>query len=770
MAKIQCKMCGGLNDLPDGVTSGECQYCGSLTTFPKITDTQTEQLYVRAEHFRRSGSFDKAVATYESILARNNEDPEAYWGLLISRYGIEYVEDPATHERIPTCHRVQFDSILADSDYQNVLKFASPAEREIYEREANRIAEIQKGILRISAQEKPYDVFICYKEATDGGTRTKDSTLAQDIYYQLTKQGMKVFFARITLEDKLGRQYEPYIFAALNSAKVMLVIGTKKEYFEAVWVKNEWSRFLALMKKDSSKLLIPCFKDMDVYDIPEELSMFQCEDMSKIGFMQDILYGVAKVVNAGKNKAQPAANAANAPASGAAEHDKLMRRISILMEQQDWDKANSYCDKLLESDPENPELYLMMCMITRRIPEEKALRDCGQNLAADKNFRMALKFASPELKQKLEEIGRDASFGFHIGKCLDANHVPDISQLPRIYVPLDSDSDFQEAMKLASPERRQQLQQLMYAQAEFFLESLKNKYRITDFDDTAVPLDKEPLFQLALRLASPERRRQLEEIRQNAMSSFYLKKCMEAYHVSEPSLLSFCNVPLNNDPDFQEAMKLASPERRQQMEAIGRDSAFNYLMRKYADEALVSPALLSGDYPEVRELLGNASPEQREHFERNRRDALVNYYLRQCANGVSDIAQLHRSNTPLNTEPEFHMALENASPERRQELERLPRMQFEFFLKECLHRHNVSRVEDLVQSNTPLDQDPVFSILKRCAGSINAEISEQQLSEIAKMQNARLGTKGSRNGIVVIAFFILMMLALILALYSLTKN
>ena len=28
MANIQCKMCGGVNELQDGVTSGVCQYCG----------------------------------------------------------------------------------------------------------------------------------------------------------------------------------------------------------------------------------------------------------------------------------------------------------------------------------------------------------------------------------------------------------------------------------------------------------------------------------------------------------------------------------------------------------------------------------------------------------------------------------------------------------------------------------------------------------------------------------------------------------------------
>lgn len=37
----------------------------------------------------------------------------------------------------------------------------------------------------------------------------------------------------------------------------MVVIGTKPEYFKAVWVKNEWSRYLALIKNGAKKVLIP---------------------------------------------------------------------------------------------------------------------------------------------------------------------------------------------------------------------------------------------------------------------------------------------------------------------------------------------------------------------------------------------------------------------------------------------------------------------------------------------------------------------------------
>ena len=85
--------------------------------------------------------------------------------------------------------------------------------------------------IEASANEAPYDVFICYKETDFEGKRTLDSVLAMDIYEALTDKGYRVFFSRVSLEDKLGTEYEPFIFAALNSAKIMLVVGTDYEYF-----------------------------------------------------------------------------------------------------------------------------------------------------------------------------------------------------------------------------------------------------------------------------------------------------------------------------------------------------------------------------------------------------------------------------------------------------------------------------------------------------------------------------------------------------------
>ena len=256
-------------------------------------------LFSRANRLRLACEFDKAAGVYENIVAEFPEEAEAYWGLVLCKYGIEYVDNPATGKKVPTCHRSSFDSILEDSDFEQACENADAVARRVYREEAKAIEDIRKGILEVSGKEPPYDIFICYKETDDSGERTVDSVLAQDVYDALTAKGYRVFFSRITLEDKLGTEYEPYIFAALNSAKVMLVFGTDYEYFNAVWVKNEWSRYLKLMAQDKSKHLIPCYKNVDAYDMPKEFQKLQGQDMGKVGAVQDLLRGIDKLLGKG---------------------------------------------------------------------------------------------------------------------------------------------------------------------------------------------------------------------------------------------------------------------------------------------------------------------------------------------------------------------------------------------------------------------------------------------------------------------------------------
>ncbi len=400
MSVFKCKMCGGTIEYKPGDTVGVCDSCGTKQTLPRLDDERRANLYDRANHFRRANEFDKAAGLFEQILNEDGTDAEAYWSLVLCRYGVEYVEDPRTHRRVPTVNRAQFTSIFDDEDYKSALKFADGYQKSLYEQEAAEINEIQRGILQISRNEKPFDIFICYKETDANGRRTQDSVLANDLYHQLTQEGFKVFFSRITLEDKLGTAYEPYIFAALNSAKVMVVLGTRPEYFNAVWVKNEWSRYLTLVKASKGKkVLIPAYRDMDPYDLPEEFSHLQAQDMSRLGFMQDLIRGIKKIVGADEPK--PAGRDTVVINSAAPNVAPLLKRAFLFLEEGEWDRADDFCEQVLNSDPENAEAYLAKLLVEKNVHRREDLADCSVPFEDSKNYRNAIRFGDDALADEL---------------------------------------------------------------------------------------------------------------------------------------------------------------------------------------------------------------------------------------------------------------------------------------------------------------------------------------------------------------------------------
>lgn len=405
MALFKCKMCGGALEIEEKQTTATCEYCGTTQTLPKLDDEKRANMYDRANHFRRNNEFDKAMGVYEQILAEDSTDAEAYWSILLCRYGIEYVEDPASRQRIPTVNRAQFTSILADQDYKAALKHSDTLQKAIYEKEAKAIDKIQRDILAISNKEEPFDIFICYKETDAGGRRTRDSVIAQDLYKELTEEGFKVFFARITLEDKLGSAYEPYIFAALNSASVMVVLGTKAEHFNAVWVKNEWSRYLSLIKGGAKKMLIPAYRDMDPYDLPDEFSHLQAQDMSKLGFMQDLVHGIKKIVKTAEPELTVIKETVVTPA--AANVAPLLKRAFMFLEDGDWARADEMCEQVLNQDPENGQAYLAKLLAELQVGKKTDLAKCKQPFDNSSNYRKVIRFCDSDTIAELRGYVKD---------------------------------------------------------------------------------------------------------------------------------------------------------------------------------------------------------------------------------------------------------------------------------------------------------------------------------------------------------------------------
>ena len=200
--------------------------------------------------------------------------------------------------------------------------------------------------------------FLCYKEQDENGRRTPDSVKAEELYEALTAEGYRVFFARISLEDKAGKKYEPYIFAALTSAKVMAVVGSRQAYFNAPWVKNEWSRFLVMMKQGKEKVLIPCYLDMDPYDMPQELAPLQSFDMAQIGFQQDMIRIVRRVCSQEQHEADELPEQQDQPVT-------LLEHLEMALEQirqEQWKEACETLDEAMDVELECAEIYFLLML------------------------------------------------------------------------------------------------------------------------------------------------------------------------------------------------------------------------------------------------------------------------------------------------------------------------------------------------------------------------------------------------------------------------
>lgn len=404
MAVFRCKMCGGDLELTDNSTVCECIYCGTKQTVPQINDEKIANLFNRANQLRMVNRFDEAKKIYEDILLENNNSAEAHWGVILCKYGIEYVDDSNTGKKIPTCHRTIASSIFSDIDYIETINNADYGNKEIYEQEAKLIDEIQQGIIEQSAKEEDYDIFICYKETDEAtGDRTEDSVIAQELYYELEKKGYKTFFARKTLEGKLGSAYEPIIYSALSSSEVMVVLGTKPEHFNSVWVKNEWSRYLDFAK-DGNKLLIPAYRGFSPYELPKEFSSLQALDMGKIGFMQDLLDSITKIVKYYEEK--PKEGADNTKKSEPSESNQtvsvssLLKRADMFLADKNWESAHQYCEKVLDIEPESHSAYIKKVMVKYCCTEEQQLYEFGDLLLENGDFKRAVKFADKEAKEK----------------------------------------------------------------------------------------------------------------------------------------------------------------------------------------------------------------------------------------------------------------------------------------------------------------------------------------------------------------------------------
>lgn len=424
METIKCGSCGGSVLVPPGAHVGICSNCGGEVPVPDLSPALTAQ-YSRANDLLSQSEFTDAQHAFEQILDASPTDAAACWGRALSEYGIEYVHDPHTDELLPTFHRL---SAHRFSEYvyakQAVQYAADPETRDFYTTQCGLIDTIQQRGLEISGREEPYDIFLCYKRSEADETRTPDSRLAADLYKELTKAGYKVFFAEESLHA--GEEYEPRIMAALHTARAMVAIATKVEFYNAVWVKNEWGRYLELIDQEmkaggsvnGGRMLIPLFQHMAHGELPPSLrNMPNYVEMDQVvNPKREILQLLARHFGTAQGAAGTSqADSLRRQVQRKAQRDSAPMQVSpenyctrgqISLGTGNFEGARVMFKKALDMDEGFAPAHfgLALCDLKVRGEEELLQSPNKEDLTASPHFLEALDCATPEQEQAYMDL------------------------------------------------------------------------------------------------------------------------------------------------------------------------------------------------------------------------------------------------------------------------------------------------------------------------------------------------------------------------------
>ena len=396
-----CYNCGG-----DCISRGGrlvCAHCGSYKP-TEITGEEFTLLYTAFQKLRLA-EFYEAEQEFDDIIRRHPNNAQAYWGRLLSRYGIKYEED-YDGRRVPTCYATSIESVFAASDYKKAMEYADAETRAVFKEHAGYIERVRKEWVEKAKKEKPYDIFICYKDSdlAKGIKRTRDSFTMQDLYIYLTNKGYRVFFSHETLREKTGEKYEPYIFNALSTAKVMLVYGSDPDYINSTWVKNEWTRYKKRMQEGNKKpnSLLVAYEGFSPNELPLALSSTQCLDATDRRFYSDLTDKIEEILFE-RNPVKTMIHKPTAPKQPAPKKKAPVLRQKTPKPKQNTEKKQfpaAWIAKLLKNKLFYCMLGLLAIVISRFLPNETVWPQIIMGLG----FSMLLMLMTCIVKRKEDEL------------------------------------------------------------------------------------------------------------------------------------------------------------------------------------------------------------------------------------------------------------------------------------------------------------------------------------------------------------------------------
>lgn len=459
LQSFKCKNCGALfpaTTNENGVL--KCEYCDSIFTIPK-NDSNNEvlQFLQIGEHNLDACHFDEAYTAFEKASQLNDKESEAYWGMALAEFKVQYIKDAVNNRLQPICHEFNDKEFQANKNYLKALRCAGAEQKSEYFSKAQDIDYIREEFLKLQQSGLDYDCFICVKVSQTGVEQadiskknwTNDAYNADSIYDLLKRHDFRPFFSEREIKGRSGANYEAMILYALYTAETMLVVCSDEEYLRTPWVKNEYTRFKSLIKneeKENDSLTI-VYNGKPIDRLPgDNNGRIQGIDYSKREADFEIVKFVQNhtpIARAKREEEERRKHSQNEEIKKQIEEQKkaqkeleerlknfnsqstgatvgtLLTRAKQELEVNNFEKARMYFEKALECNPENADAWFGLMLLDHNCVNFDGLlaklnnafdsNNCEffLDVVKNRNFIICQKYADGNIAEKLESIKFD---------------------------------------------------------------------------------------------------------------------------------------------------------------------------------------------------------------------------------------------------------------------------------------------------------------------------------------------------------------------------
>lgn len=370
MSIYRCTQCGARIEAAEGVKVSTCPACQALFVLPNRF-AQKENLYLLASDARHAGNYDMALNYYSRILKVDGAEPEANWGYLLSKYGVELSENALDYGGV-IFHRVEHGSFVKDPAYEKMMSYVPQASRYYYEGMARRIDAQHQKLMAISRTLTAPDIYIDCTAAQG----TEDFLLSVQVGKALEDMGYRIFHPGM-LSGVPRQDLNLYEMAAAEKAEAMIVTAAPGTRWEDARFQAVWRRFLAYRRQDAGRKMLSVFRGIRPEDLPLELQTLQsipCEG-------SDLQNRVTEEINRMFGRQ-------NRSAALVKKNLELLRQGSEALEKGDWNKAKKMFEKAVLSDGQEYRAHWgMVCAMTENL-KKPALSE-----EVDHHYRQALQHA-----------------------------------------------------------------------------------------------------------------------------------------------------------------------------------------------------------------------------------------------------------------------------------------------------------------------------------------------------------------------------------------